>query len=77
MDLIQNLSPAVIAGAAIAVLLLIVIISGYVKASPNTAYIISGFRGNPRILIGKAGIKIPYLVISLHSMSRISWMTRA
>lgn len=32
MDLIQNLSPAVIAGAAIAVLLLIVIISGYVKA---------------------------------------------
>lgn len=61
MDLIQNLSPAVIAGAAIAVLLLIVIISGYVKASPNTAYIISGFRGNPRILIGKAGIKIPYL----------------
>ena len=33
---------------------------GYVKAPPDTAYIISGFR-KPRILIGKAGIRIPFL----------------
>ena len=34
--------------------------AGYVKAPPDTAYIISGFR-KPRILIGKAGIRIPFL----------------
>lgn len=33
---------------------------GYVKAPPDTAFIISGFR-KPRILIGKAGIRIPFL----------------
>ena len=44
---------------AIAVILLFVL--GYVKASPDTAYIISGLRKKPKILIGKAGIKIPFL----------------
>ena len=34
--------------------------AGYVKSPPDTAYIISGFR-KPRILIGKAGIRIPFL----------------
>ena len=45
-----------------AALLLIIIITciGYVKSPPDTAYIISGFR-KPRILIGKAGIRIPFL----------------
>lgn len=38
-----------------------VIASGYVKASPDTAYIISGLRKQPKVLIGKAGIKIPFL----------------
>ena len=43
------------------VLLLILLISvSYVKAPPDTAYIISGFR-KPRYLIGKAGIRIPFL----------------
>ena len=45
--------------AAAAVVLLL--IAGYVKSPPDTAYIISGFR-KPRILIGKACnvlIKIP------------------
>ena len=46
---------------AIPVALLVILISiGYVKAPPDTAYIISGFR-KPRILIGKAGIRIPFL----------------
>lgn len=37
-----------------------VIARGYVKASPDTAYIISGLRKQPKVLIGKAGIKIPF-----------------
>ena len=44
--------------AAAAVVL--VLVAGYVKSPPDTAYIISGFR-KTRILIGKAGIRIPFL----------------
>ena len=39
---------------------LLLLAAGYVKAPPDTAYIISGF-SKPRILIGKAGIRIPFL----------------
>ncbi len=45
---------------ALVVLILLVLVAGYVKAPPDTAYLISGFR-KPRILIGKAGIRIPFL----------------
>lgn len=45
--------------AAGVVLLIIIIISGYCKAPPDEAYIISGLR--KKVLIGKAGIKIPFL----------------
>ena len=44
----------------IVIILIIVLLTGYVKASPDTAFIISGFRKEPRVLIGKAGIKIPF-----------------
>ena len=37
------------------------LVAGYVKASPDRAYIISGLRKEPKVLIGKAGIKIPFL----------------
>ena len=47
--------------AAVIVLLAVIVATGYVKAPPDRAYIISGFHRNPRILIGQAGIKIPYL----------------
>ena len=48
-------------GTVILIALLIVfVLIGYVKAPPDTAYMISGFR-KPRILIGKAGIRIPFL----------------
>lgn len=47
--------------AVAAVVVLIIIASGYVKASPDTAYIISGLRKQPKVLIGKAGLKIPFL----------------
>lgn len=46
--------------SVIAIIALIAILaSGYVKAPPDTAYIISGFR--KKIIIGKASIKIPFL----------------
>ena len=40
---------------------LAIIASGYVKAPPDIAYIISGFKREPKILIGRAGVKIPFL----------------
>lgn len=42
------------------ILFLIILGTGYVKASPDTAFIISGLRKKPKVLIGKAGIKIPF-----------------
>ncbi len=46
---------------AIIAAVLAVLASGYVKASPDTAIIISGLRKNPKVLIGRAGVKIPFL----------------
>ena len=47
---------------AIAVIAPIALIfaAGYVKAPPNKAYIISGFRSKKRVLIGKAGFRLPF-----------------
>ncbi len=45
----------------VVIVLLLIFLSGYVKASPDTAIIISGLRRNPKVLIGKAGVKIPFL----------------
>ena len=44
----------------IAVALIVILATGYVKSSPDVAYIISGPHKKPRILIGKSGIKIPF-----------------
>ena len=49
-----------IALIAVAAVIVTILFAGYVKSPPDTAYIISGFR-KPRILIGKAGIRIPFL----------------
>lgn len=43
------------------ILVLFIILTGYVKAPPDVAYIISGIRKTPKVLIGRAGIKIPFL----------------
>lgn len=43
------------------IIVLCILASGYVKAPPNVAYIISGFKKEPKVLIGRAGIKIPFL----------------
>lgn len=61
MKLFELLNPTVIVGVLVAVALIGIICSGYVKASPDVAYIISGYRKEPRFLIGRAGIKIPFL----------------
>jgi flotillin len=45
----------------IILIFIIIFMSGYVKASPDTAVIISGLRRKPKVLIGKAGVKIPFL----------------
>ncbi|MDE5950824.1 MAG: flotillin family protein [Acetatifactor sp.] len=45
----------------IALIIVIIFLTGYVKASPDTALIISGMRKKPKVLIGKAGVKIPFL----------------
>jgi len=42
------------------IILLGILASGYVKAPPDKAFIISGLRKTPRILVGRAGIKIPF-----------------
>ena len=44
---------------AVALLLILVGVGGYLKAPPDTAYIISGL-GKKRILIGKAGWRVPF-----------------
>ena len=44
----------------IVVALLAIVACGYVKAPPDVAYIISGLRKTPKILIGRAGIKVPF-----------------
>ena len=45
----------------VVLLLILFLLVGYVKAPPDMAYIISGLHKRPRILVGKAGIKIPFL----------------
>lgn len=44
----------------IAIIAIIFFASGYVKAPPDRAYIISGLQKDRRVLIGKAGVKIPF-----------------
>ena len=57
---LMNYAPQILIFAGI-VLLILIIAAGYVKAPPDKAYIISGLRKTPRILIGRAGIKFPFL----------------
>lgn len=45
--------------AVIVILAVVLFIMGYLKAPPDTAYIISGL-GKKRILIGRAGWRIPF-----------------
>lgn len=49
----------VIIAALIVLFVLLIVVTGYKKAPPDTAFIISGLR--KKIIIGKASIKIPFL----------------
>ena len=52
---------ALIAIFLIIALIILIIVTGYVKAPPDKAFIISGWKKEPKILIGRAGIKFPFL----------------
>lgn len=43
------------------ILIGIIIGLGYFKAPPDVAYIVSGLRKNPRIVVGKSGLRVPFL----------------
>lgn len=60
MEKIIGILAAGVPVVAVIVLVALVVVFGYVKAPPDVAYIISGVRKNQRILVGKAGIKIPF-----------------
>ena len=63
------LIPAIVIGIVVVVALILAFFSAaYVKAPPNRAYIISGLRKKKKILIGKAGIRVP-LVERLDKLS--------
>lgn len=55
-ELLKFLPPIIIIAIVLGVLM-----SGYVKSPPDQAFIISGLSKKGRILIGRAGIKIPFL----------------
>ena len=61
MGLIEIMLTSIGGIVMVVVLIAIIFFMGYVKASPDTAIIISGLRKNPKVLIGKAGVKIPFL----------------
>lgn len=44
----------------IAVLVIVLFLIGYVKAPPDQAYIISGLKKEGKVLIGRAGIRVPF-----------------
>lgn len=56
IDLLFGFLPAIL----IILILVIIVTQGYVKAPPDHAYIISGLRKEPRVLVGRAGLKIPF-----------------
>lgn len=47
--------------AAIAIVVILILITGYVKAPTDTAVIISGLKKEPKYVIGRSSIKIPFL----------------
>ena len=54
-------TPLIITIASVALFLIILFAASYVKARPDQALIISGLRKNPKVLIGKAGLRVPFL----------------
>ena len=59
MEIFSTVIPFIIP-AIIVIAVVVILASGYLKAPPDVAYVISGLRKKPRILVGQAGIKIPF-----------------
>ncbi len=53
-------NPGLLAGIIAVIVVLIILATGYVKAPPDKAYIISGVGKKTRVIIGKAAVKIPF-----------------
>jgi flotillin len=49
----------IVAGSLL--LLTVIILAMYVKAPPSVAYVLSGLRKEPRILVGTGGLKVPII----------------
>lgn len=60
MESIMSIVPIVIPVIIAVVAIILLICAGYVKAPPDVAYIISDVRKKPRILVGQAGLRIPF-----------------
>jgi len=58
-SVLEGLGPGVIIGIAVVALVIVLFAIGYLKAPPDTAYIITGL-GKKRILIGRAGWRVPF-----------------
>lgn len=54
-------SPIVIGIAALAVALIILFFMSYVKASPDEVILVSGIKKQPKVIKGRAGLRIPFL----------------
>ncbi len=50
-----------ILGVLVIALVIFIVSTGYVKASPDVAIVISGIRKEPRVLIGRGGLRIPFI----------------
>lgn len=60
MTTLINLLPYILIGVLV-IAIIAFLASGYVKAPTDIAFIISGLKDKPRVVIGKASIKIPFL----------------
>lgn len=55
----EKFTPLIV-GVIIVALIVLLFAVGYVKAPPDMAYIISGFKKKSKVVIGKASIRIPF-----------------
>lgn len=58
--MLELISAPLIVGIIAAVIIILLLTMGYVKAPPDMAYIISGIKKKSKVVIGKASIRIPF-----------------
>lgn len=59
----MEMTPFIIGGSIVLAIILLVVLLNvlYVQAPPSFAFILSGFKKEPRVLIGTGGFKVPFL----------------